>query len=121
MFEIVGALGLKSKTGALKRAVNDLLSLKYVEYTIPGKSSSRLQKYRLTRNGEDYLKKQGKKWGLKMAGRKGLEPSTSGLTGQRSNQAELPPPRWAIVDYFYVFGKISKNNPKGFSTLLLKI
>ena len=26
-----------------------------------------------------------------MAGWTGLEPATSGLTGQRSNQAELPP------------------------------
>ena len=29
-----------------------------------------------------------------MAGWTGLEPATSGLTGQRSNQTELPPQLW---------------------------
>lgn len=52
MLEIVHALKLKSKTGSLKRAVNELLSENYIEYTIPGKPNSRLQKYRLTEKGK---------------------------------------------------------------------
>jgi len=52
MSEIVEVLGLKSKTGALKRAVNDLLSENCIEYTIPAKVTSRLQKYRLTEKGK---------------------------------------------------------------------
>jgi len=58
MFEIVKTLKLKSKTGALKRAVNELLSRKHIEYTIPEKPNSRLQKYRLTKKGKRHLKKQ---------------------------------------------------------------
>lgn len=37
------------------------LSEKLIEYTIPDKPNSRLQKYRLTKKGAGYLKKQGKK------------------------------------------------------------
>lgn len=51
MNELVDALQLKSKTGALKRTVNDLLSSGLIEYTISDKPSSRLQKYRLTDKG----------------------------------------------------------------------
>ena len=64
--ELVTTLGLKSKTGSLKRAVSELLADEFIEYTIPGKPSSRLQKYRLTskaaidcqlRAEEDWLEK----------------------------------------------------------------
>jgi len=34
---------------------------KFIEYTVPDKPNSRLQKYRLTKKGLEYLKKQGKK------------------------------------------------------------
>jgi ATP-dependent DNA helicase RecG len=52
MNELIVALGLKSKTGSLKRAVKELLDAKLVEYTIPEKPSSRLQQYRLTEKGQ---------------------------------------------------------------------
>ncbi len=53
--ELVHQLGLKSKTGALKRSLQELLDNGLVEYTIPGKPSSRLQKYRLTEKGQTLL------------------------------------------------------------------
>ncbi|MCP4898277.1 MAG: hypothetical protein GY906_14990 [bacterium] len=49
MGELATALGLHSKTGALKRTVKALLEADLIEYTIPTKPSSRLQKYRLTK------------------------------------------------------------------------
>jgi ATP-dependent DNA helicase RecG len=50
--ELAEAMGLKSKTGAFKRTVKALLAHHLIEYTIPGKPSSRLQKYRLTPEGK---------------------------------------------------------------------
>jgi ATP-dependent DNA helicase RecG len=55
MLEIVHRLKLKSKTGSLKRAVNELLAANFIEYTIPEKPNSRLQKYRLTEKGRKYI------------------------------------------------------------------
>ncbi len=49
--DMAEALGLRSKTGALKRTLNDLIEAGLVEYTHPGKPSSRLQRYRLTEAG----------------------------------------------------------------------
>jgi ATP-dependent DNA helicase RecG len=59
MNELVMALGLKSKTGSLKRTVSELLSQELIEYTVPEKPSSRLQKYRMTSKGKTWLKKLG--------------------------------------------------------------
>ena len=56
MGELAAALGLRSKTGALKRTVHALLEAGLIEYTIPTKPSSRLQKYRLTVKGEGSTK-----------------------------------------------------------------
>jgi len=53
--DLVHALGLKNKTGALKRTVSDLLERKLIVYTVPDKPNSRLQKYRLTKKGNDVL------------------------------------------------------------------
>ena len=58
--ELVHQLGLKSKTGALKRSLQELLDNGLVEYTIPDKPSSRLQKYRLTEKGRTLLVALGK-------------------------------------------------------------
>jgi ATP-dependent DNA helicase RecG len=50
--ELMTKLGLKSKTGALKRTIKDLMNQQLIEYTIPEKPNSRLQKYRLTDKGK---------------------------------------------------------------------
>ena len=46
--EISDSLGMKRVTGYLNRIVRELLSEGRIEYTIPEKPNSRLQKYRLT-------------------------------------------------------------------------
>jgi len=56
MAQLALALNLRSKTGALKRTVHDLLEAGVVEYTIPAKPTSRLQKYRLTAKGRRRLR-----------------------------------------------------------------
>jgi ATP-dependent DNA helicase RecG len=48
-------LGLKSKTGYLKRDIKGLMEENLIEYTIPDKPQSRLQKYRLTDEGRRFL------------------------------------------------------------------
>jgi len=52
---LVDQLGLKSKTGAFKRSLQELLDKGLAEYTIPDKPNSRLQKYRLTEKGRNLL------------------------------------------------------------------
>ena len=60
MREIAKSLNKKTITGALKRMVRNLMNDGLIEYTIPEKPNSRLQKCRLTRKGTNYLKKHGK-------------------------------------------------------------
>ncbi len=53
--ELAEILRLESKTGAFKRTIKDLLDRGFIEYAIPDKPTSRLQKYRLTDKGRDWL------------------------------------------------------------------
>jgi ATP-dependent DNA helicase RecG len=53
------ALGMRSKTGALKRTIGEMVAEGLIAYTLPDKPSSRLQKYRLTPAGETALKESG--------------------------------------------------------------
>ena len=48
-------LGHKSVSGRLKKAIRLLMDDKLIEYTIPEKPNSRLQKYRLTESGKTRL------------------------------------------------------------------
>ena len=53
------ALGMRSKTGALKRTLGEMLAEGLIAYTLPDKPSSRLQEYRLTPAGEKALEERG--------------------------------------------------------------
>ena len=53
-------LGQKRVSGQLKIVLKKLLSDSLIEFTIPDKPNSRLQKYRLTEKGVEYLQKSGK-------------------------------------------------------------
>jgi ATP-dependent DNA helicase RecG len=44
--ELAEALGHKGVSGSLRRALGDLMAVGLVEYTIPDKPGSRLQRYR---------------------------------------------------------------------------
>lgn len=50
--ELMTILGLGTKTGAFKRTIKELLENQLIEYAIPDKPNSRLQKYRLTVKGK---------------------------------------------------------------------
>jgi len=54
-------LKIKHRPTFRKNYLHPALSEKLIEYTIPEKPNNRLQKYRLTKKGAEYLKKQGKK------------------------------------------------------------
>ena len=54
--ELSDRLGQKEISGQLNMVVRKLLDDKHIELTIPDKPKSRLQKYRLTKKGMDYLK-----------------------------------------------------------------
>jgi len=55
---LADALEMRSKTGALKRTLSEMLSETLIEYTLPDKPNSRLQKYRVTLAGERALKER---------------------------------------------------------------
>jgi hypothetical protein len=46
--EIAAAIGHKSISSSIRQAVADLMAAGLMEYTVPEKPNSRLQKYRLT-------------------------------------------------------------------------
>ena len=58
--ELSAVLNLDSKSGALMRSVKELLLQNQIEYTIPEKPGSRLQKYYLTTKGKKHLATLGK-------------------------------------------------------------
>ncbi|MDO5582156.1 MAG: hypothetical protein Q4G69_13595, partial [Planctomycetia bacterium] len=49
--ELADKMKLNSGTNSLRLALNDLLQQKIIEFTIPEKPNSRLQKYRITEYG----------------------------------------------------------------------
>jgi len=55
--ELLHALNMKSRTGALKQTLADLMAEGLIEHTIPDKPTSRLQKYRLTAKGRGRMAK----------------------------------------------------------------
>jgi len=59
--EIALKLGHKVLSGNLRRILPVLRNQEYIEYTLPNKPASRLQKYRLTQKGTELLKKILKK------------------------------------------------------------
>ena len=54
--EVAASLGHKQLSGNLRKALPELRKAGFLEYTIPDKPNSRLQKYRLTYEGERLLK-----------------------------------------------------------------
>lgn len=50
---LLESLGYKQRTGNFKKAIERLLQVGYIEYTIPDKPNSRLQKYRLVKKSKN--------------------------------------------------------------------
>ncbi len=61
--ELSTRLGHKEISGRLNQVIRILLADQTVEYTIPEKPNSRLQKYRLTTKGKSLLAMHSKKEG----------------------------------------------------------
>ena len=57
--DIRNKLGLKDRTHVREAYLNPSLKAKLVEYTVPDKPQSRLQKYRLTQAGQKIVKQLG--------------------------------------------------------------
>jgi Fic family protein len=61
LLEMMARSGRTDRTKYKKGVIDDLLLAGFVEYTIPGKPNSRLQKYRLTNKGRAVLKNAQRK------------------------------------------------------------
>ncbi|MFA4981454.1 MAG: DUF4062 domain-containing protein [Candidatus Omnitrophota bacterium] len=59
--DLRSTLGIKHRPTFRTNYLHPALKEKLIEYTIPNKPTSRLQKYRLTKKGAEYLRKRGKK------------------------------------------------------------
>ncbi|MFN2355236.1 MAG: ATP-binding protein [Desulfopila sp.] len=59
--EIAKLIGHGKVSGAINRAVKELLNKQLIEYTLPEKPNSRLQKYRLTEKGKRFVEKDREK------------------------------------------------------------
>ena len=57
--ELATALGHKSVSGKLNVRIREMLAEGLIEYTIPNKPNSRLQKYRLTEKGKEFVMGDG--------------------------------------------------------------
>ncbi|MCK5843729.1 MAG: hypothetical protein KAG97_03410, partial [Victivallales bacterium] len=53
--ELAMAIGQKTASGKLHQRVREMLDGDFIEYTMPEKPNSRLQKYRLTEKGKALL------------------------------------------------------------------
>ncbi|MBQ3290250.1 MAG: DUF4062 domain-containing protein [Kiritimatiellae bacterium] len=67
--DITAALGKEYYSGYLRRIIKMLLSDGIIEYTIPEKPRSRLQKYRLTEKGRQMLVQKGETSNTRMGGK----------------------------------------------------
>ena len=58
--ELMQAMGYKTRSGGLKRALTKLMNLEFMEMTIPDKPRSKNQQYRITSAGRKFLKDMDK-------------------------------------------------------------
>jgi len=58
--EISKQLGQKQISGQLKKVLRELIEKEVLSFTQPDKPKNRLQKYRLTKKGQDFISKPAK-------------------------------------------------------------